>query len=154
MSCFRWRRNQTMSFFRVFTSLMETYEMGGPKKLIQKWLCLESHCDILSSHSPLLTSLWSRQLQSCSLPLVQDHDPTQSLGTAIVFSPGHLNSKLITVGSTLFSFSNCIAEAELDTPDSLDHPSDKLEISGWYFGWKEARGRRSVLLIQTQTSTL
>lgn len=64
---------------------VQTHHLGGPEEFIQKWLCLESHHGLLSFHSPLLISLWSRPLQSCSLPLVQDHDPTSwylSLGTA------------------------------------------------------------------------
>lgn len=55
---------------------VQTHHLGGPEELIQKQLCLESHHGLLPSHSPLLMSLWSRPLQSCSVPLVQDHDLT------------------------------------------------------------------------------
>jgi len=70
-----------MSLFiaQVFTSPIDAHELGeaqthhlgGPEELILKWLCLESHHGLLSSHS-----LWASLLQSHSLPLVQDLDPT------------------------------------------------------------------------------
>lgn len=120
-SCFRWMRNQTTPLFRaqafVSTSIdanklgeVQTYQLYGPEWLIQKWLWLESHHGLLSSHSHLHTSLWTRWLQSSSFPLVQNHDPVLMVPVHrhyVVVSPEHLSTKSLIVGYTLFNFSKC-----------------------------------------------
>lgn len=93
-------------------SEVQTHHLGGPEELIQKWLCLESHHGLLSSHSPLLTILWVKTVAESFSPSGAGPCPHLVVPEprhCMVVSPGHLSSKLIIVGITLFS--KCTVEA-------------------------------------------